>query len=243
MRSGRKDGGAMSSLPVDDPGIQLDRVPLFTDLEPASLQQLAQAMKRRTYRAGEVIFHRDDEGKVLFVIREGRVRIRLTSAEGQEVALAVFGPGDSFGEMAILDGMPRSADAIAIDKVDVSTLSREDFIAVIKAHPEIAVEVMKTLSRRIRQANQMVEDLIFLDVYGRVAKKLLELSEEYGVPSADGTVKIDLRLTQQELASMVGASRESVNKVMGYFTDKSYISTDKHKITILRIAELRKRIY
>ncbi len=233
----------MSTAPHADPGPQLDRVPLFSELDATSLQQIVQVMKKRTFRAGEVIFHREDEGKVLFVIRDGRVRIRLTSAEGQEVALAVFGPGDSFGEMAILDGMPRSADAIALDKVEVWSLTREDFISVVRSHPDISVEVMKTLSKRIRQANQMVEDLIFLDVYGRVAKKLLELSEEYGVPAGEGGVKIDLRLTQQELASMVGASRESVNKVMGYFADKSYISTDKHKITILRLAELRKRIY
>jgi CRP/FNR family cyclic AMP-dependent transcriptional regulator len=225
-----------------DLGPQLDRVPLFADLDVTSLQQLAQAMRRRTFRASEAIFHRDDPGQVMYVIKEGRVRIRLTSAEGQEVALAVFGPGESFGEMAILDNQPRSADAIAIDKVEVFTLQRQDFIGVIRNHPDIAVEVMKTLSKRVRMANQMVEDLIFLDVYGRVAKKLLELSEEYGITTDDG-VRIDLRLTQQELASMVGASRESVNKVMGYFTDKSYISTDKHKITILRLAELRKRIY
>lgn len=232
----------MSSVPEHDEGPQLDRVALFADLESASLQQLAQVMRRRTFRAGEAIFHRDDPGQVLYVIKDGRVRIRLTSAEGQEVALDVFGPGESFGEMAILDGQPRSADAIAIDKVEVFTLQRQDFISVIRNQPDIAVEVMKSLSKRIRQCNQMIEDLIFLDVYGRVAKKLLELSKEHGVETEDG-VRIDLRLTQQELASMVGASRESVNKVMGYFTDKSYISTDKHKVTILRIADLQKRIY
>lgn len=225
-----------------DQGPQLARIALFEDLDDASVRHLTQVMRRRTFRPGEVIFHRDDPGQVLYVIKDGRVRIRLTSAEGQEVALAVFGSGESFGEMAILDSQPRSADAIAIDKVDVYTLQRQDFITVIKSHPEIAIEVMKTLSKRIRLANQMVEDLIFLDVYGRVAKKLLELSKEYGVETEEG-VRIDMRLTQQELASMIGASRESVNKVMGYFTDKSYISTDKHKITILRLAELRKRIY
>jgi CRP/FNR family transcriptional regulator, cyclic AMP receptor protein len=222
---------------------QLDRVPLFADLDAASLGQIAQVMRRRAFRPGEAIFHRDDPGQVLYVIKDGRVRIRLTSAEGQEVALAIFGAGESFGEMAILDGQPRSADAIAVDKVEVYTLQRQDFVSVVTKHPEIAIEVMRVLSQRIRDANQMVEDLIFLDVYGRVAKKLLDLSRDYGVDAEDGTVRIELRLTQQELASMVGASRESVNKVMGYFTDKHYISTDKHKITILRIAELQKRIY
>lgn len=232
----------MSTAPELTDGPHLDRVPLFADLDATSLQQLAQVLRRRSFRAGEAIFHRDDPGQVLYIIKEGRVRIRLTSAEGQEIALAVFDAGESFGEMAILDMQPRSADAIAIDKVEVYTLQRQDFINVVRSHPDIAIEVMKGLSTRIRLGNQMVEDLIFLDVYGRVAKKLLELSREYGVETTDG-VKIDMRLTQQELAAMVGASRESVNKVMGYFTDKSYISTDKHKITILRLAELQKRIY
>jgi CRP-like cAMP-binding protein len=98
------------------------------------------------------------------------------------------------------------------------------------------------LSKRLRSTDQMVEELIFLDVYGRVAKKLLELADTHGTKVENG-IRIDVRLTQQELASMVGSSRESVNKVMGYFTDKNFISTDKHKITLHRIADLKRRIY
>lgn len=242
-RAGHGEGKLpMSAAERHDAEPQLDNVAIFAELDPPSLRELSLAMRRRSFRPGEAIFHRDDPGQVLYVIREGRVRIRLTSPEGQEVALNDFSPGDSFGEMAILDGQPRSADAIALDKVETFTLQRQDFIAVVRSHPEISIEIMKALSVRIRQANQMIEDLIFLDVFGRVAKKLLELSKDYGV-EADGGVRIDVRLTQQDIASMVGASRESVNKVIGYFTDKHYISTDKHKITILRIAELRKRIY
>ena len=107
---------------------------------------------------------------------------------------------------------------------------------------KIAILVMEALIKRLRNTDQMVEDLIFLDVYGRVAKKLLELADAHGVKVDDG-VCIDVRLTQQELASMVGASRESVNKVLGYFTDKNFISTDKHRITLHRMADLKRRIY
>ena len=102
---------------------------------------------------------------------------------------------------------------------------------------------MEVLSKRLRNTNQMVEDLIFLDVYGRVAKKLVELADAHGAKAEDGGIRIEMRLTQQELASMVGASRESVNKVMGYFTEKNFISTDKHRITLHRIADLKRRIY
>jgi CRP/FNR family transcriptional regulator/CRP/FNR family cyclic AMP-dependent transcriptional regulator len=108
--------------------------------------------------------------------------------------------------------------------------------------PRIAIQVMEVLCERLRKTDQQIEDLIVLDVYGRVAKKLLELAESHGVQKENG-VLIDMRLTQQDLAAMVGASRESVNKVLGYFTDKEWITTDRHKITLRRIAELKRRVH
>lgn len=220
----------------------LARVPLFADLDEESLRELSAVARKRVFRQGEVIFHRDDPGQVLYIVKEGKVKIALTSPDGQEVSLTVFGAGECFGELSILDGEPRSADAVALERVELYALQRQDFVNVVMSHPKIAVQVMKVISQRLRQADQQIEDLLFLDVYGRVAKKLLELSEVHGVPTAQG-VRIELRLTQQELASMVGASRESVNKVMGYFTDKRYIMTDKHKITLMKLADLRKRVY
>ena len=220
----------------------LARVPLFADLDDESLKELSAVARKRVFRQGEVIFHRDDPGQVLYIVKEGKVKIALTSPDGQEVSLTVFGAGECFGELSILDGEPRSADAVALERVELYALQRQDFVNVVMSHPKIAIQVMKVISQRLRQADQQIEDLLFLDVYGRVAKKLLELSEVHGVPTTQG-VRIELRLTQQELASMVGASRESVNKVMGYFTDKRYIMTDKHKITLMKLADLRKRVY
>lgn len=220
----------------------LRQVDIFANLSEEDAQELMAVARKRSFRAGEVIFHRDDPGQVLYIIKEGKVKIALISPDGQEISLVVFGKGECFGEFALLDGEPRSADAIALDKVECYTLQRSDFQNAIMKHPTIAIQVLEVLSRRLRKTDQMVENLIFLDVYGRVAKKLLELANEHGVKVDDGT-RIEVRLTQQELASMVGASRESVNKVMGYFTDKQYISTDKHKITIHRIADLQRRIY
>jgi len=220
----------------------LARVPLFAELDEESLKELSAVARKRVFRQGEVIFHRDDPGQVLYIVKEGKVKIALTSPDGQEISLTVFGTGECFGELAILDSEPRSADAIALERVELYALQRQDFINVVMNHPKIAVQVMKVRSQRLRQTDQQIEDLLFLDVYGRVAKKLLELSETHGVPTSQG-VRIELRLTQQELASMVGASRESVNKVMGYFADKRYITTDKHKITLVKLADLRKRVY
>ncbi len=218
------------------------QVSFFADLTDEEIKALSSATKRRTFRSGEVIFHRDDPGQVLYMIKEGKVKICIISPDGQEVSLTVFGKGEVFGEFAILDGLPRSADAVALERVECYTLQRSDFQNVILNNPKIAILVLEAMSKRLRNTNNMVEDLIFLDVYGRVAKKLLELADAHGVKTEDGII-IDVRLTQQELASMVGASRESVNKVLGYFTDKNFISTDKHRITIHRVNDLKRRIY
>jgi CRP/FNR family cyclic AMP-dependent transcriptional regulator len=220
----------------------LARVPLFAGLDASSLQKIAVAARRRCFRQSEVIFRRDELGTVLYVIIRGKVKICLISPDGQEAALAVLSSGDCFGELAILDGQARSADAVALEPVEAFALRRADFHKAVMADPRIAIQVMQVLSQRLRQADEQIESLIFLDVYGRVAHKLLQLAEAYGVQTSEG-VRIDLRLTQQELASLVGASRESVNKVMGYFTEKQYVSTDRHKITILRLADLRRHVY
>jgi CRP/FNR family cyclic AMP-dependent transcriptional regulator len=220
----------------------LKQVSLFANLADEDIHELMTAAKRRAFRAGEVIFHRDDPGQVLYMIKDGKVKICIISPDGQEISLAVFGKGECFGEFALLDGLPRSADAIALEKVECYTLQRSDFHNAIMKNPKIAIQVLEALTKRLRNTDNMVEDLIFLDVYGRVAKKLLELADAHGVKTDDG-VRIEVRLTQQELASMVGASRESVNKVMGYFSEKDFISTDKHRITLHRIADLKRRIY
>ncbi len=229
-------------METENETLYFEQVPLFADLADKDIRELMAVARRRTYRSGEVIFHREDPGQVLYVVKEGKVKICLVSPEGQEITLAVFGKGECFGEFAILDGLPRSADAVAMERVECYTLQRSDFHQAIMKNPKIAIQVLESISKRLRTTDQMVEDLIFLDVYGRVAKKLLELSDTHGTKVADG-IRIDVRLTQQELASMVGASRESVNKVLGYFTDKNFISTDKHRITLHRITDLKRRIY
>ena len=229
-------------MATENEAIYLKQVPLFAGLADEDIRGLMALAKRRTFRNGEVIFHREDPGQVLYVIKEGKVKISLISPDGQEISLVVFGKGECFGEFAILDGLPRSADVVALEKVECYTLQRSDFHNAIMKNPKIAIQIIEVLTRRLRSTDQMVEDLIFLDVYGRVAKKLLELADTHGTKVDDGT-RIDVRLTQQEIASMVGASRESVNKVMGYFTDKNFISTDKHKITLHRISDLERRIY
>jgi CRP/FNR family transcriptional regulator/CRP/FNR family cyclic AMP-dependent transcriptional regulator len=227
----------------DNEASYLKQVHIFNSLTDEGISALTAVVRKRTFRQGEVIFRRDDPGQVLYVIKEGKVKICLISPDGQEIALGVLGKGECFGELALLDGHPRSADTIALERVECLSLQRSDFQNAIMKYPKIAIQVMEVLCKRLRRTDQQVEDLIFLDVYGRVAKKLLELSESHGVKMANG-IQISMRLTQQELASMVGASRESINKVLRYFTDKQYISRDRrHRITLHCIEDLRQRIY
>jgi CRP/FNR family transcriptional regulator, cyclic AMP receptor protein len=238
-RQGSPSGAARAAL--DEHAQFLSKVPFFSTMEPDELRELAAVARRRAFDAHEVIFHRDDPGTTLYVIRSGRVRIFLTSPEGQEVALALFRAGDVFGELALFDGQPRSASAMAIEPVETYSIQRPDFISAVMRRPRMALQLLTMLAERIRQTDSMVESLLFLDVHGRVAKKLLELAETHGVSTADG-VRIEMKLTQSDLAGLVGASRESVNKVMSYLLAKRYVSAEKRKITILRLAELRKRI-
>jgi CRP/FNR family transcriptional regulator/CRP/FNR family cyclic AMP-dependent transcriptional regulator len=207
-------------MEVENETLYFKQVSLFADLAEEDIRDLMAVAKRRTFRSGEVIFHREDSGQVLYIVKEGKVKICLISPEGQEITLAVFGKGECFGELTMLDGLPRSADAVALERVECYTIQRSDFQKAIIKNPKIAIQVLESLSKRLRTTDEMVEDLIFND-----------------------GIRIDVRLTQQELASMVGASRESVNKVMGYFTDKNFISTDKHRITLHRITDLKRRIY
>ena len=160
--------------------VHLKQVSLFSGLSDDDLRELMAVTRRRTFRAGEVIFHRDDPGQILYIIKDGKVKICLTSPDGQEISLVVFGKGEYFGEFSLFDGLPRSADAITLERTECYTLQRNDFDNVILKNPKIALRLLEALTRRLRSTDQMVEDLIFLDVYGRVAKKLLELAETHG---------------------------------------------------------------
>jgi len=220
----------------------LAKVPLFASLKPAYVAELASKVKIRSYRRGEVIFHKDDPGPTLYIIKTGQVKITTYSSEGEEVILSIMTENEFFGEFSLLDGKPRSANATAIEATQVLVLQQHDFLETIEKHPEIAREIMSALSERLRQTNRLLEDIVFLDLSGRLCRRLLELSEKHGHKTDKG-IEIDLRFTQQDLADYVGASRVAVNKLLGSFQDKGLISIFSKRIVILRPDELRKRIY
>jgi CRP/FNR family cyclic AMP-dependent transcriptional regulator len=214
---------------------------LFSSLSDDQLEALADRLRPRAFAKGMIIFHKDSPGQSLYVIESGKVRIFILSESGQEISVRIYGCGDIFGELSMLDGLPRSAGAVAMDETRVLTLHRDDFLSLLEEHPQMAPSIIAILSGRVRYTTEYAESLAFLDVYGRVANRLLELADRYGVASADG-IEIHLRLTQSDLASLVGATRESVNKVLGTFRDQGLIGLDGQRIVILDQQALKKGI-
>jgi len=218
----------------------LRNVALFAGLSDQELEVLAGSLGKRTFGKGIIIFHKGSPGQTLYIIESGKVRIFIISESGQEISVNVYGPGDVFGELALLDGLPRSAGAVVMEKTVTFTLNRDDFLQHLEACPHVARSIIEVLSARLRYTTIYAESLAFLNVYGRVAAKLLELADRYGVKK-DG-MEIDLRLTQAELATWVAATRESVNKVLGAFRDQGLIEVEGQRITILDRRGLNRRI-
>ena len=222
-------------------GQLLQRVPFLAALTTADRQALAASAKRRQFARGQAIFHKDDPGESLFIIEEGSVRIYLPSPQGADLTLAILGRGDFFGDMALLDGRPRSASATALQETRAAALDRADFTTVIQSRPEAAMAVLAAVAQRLREANEMAGDLAFLDVGGRLAKKLLELAATHGVEKSGG-ILLDLPLTQEELANMVGVTRESVNRHLSLLRRQGVIGGQGRRFVIRDAEALRRYV-
>ncbi|MGD8474851.1 MAG: Crp/Fnr family transcriptional regulator [Anaerolineae bacterium] len=209
----------------------LRSIPLFMSLPDHEIESLGRSLGKRTFGKGMIIFHRESPGQTLYIIESGLVRIFSLSESGQEITVNLYGPGELFGEMAVLDGCPRSAGALCMERTVTYTLHRDIFLDCLERNPDLAQGVIELLTKRLRYTTYYVENLAFLDVYGRVAAKLLELGERFRDKERGGG--LDLRLTQGELATWVSASRESVNKVLSQFRDQGLIAVDGQEITIL----------
>jgi len=219
----------------------LRRAPLFAGLRPDALDGLAAQLRRHTFKRGTMIFHKDQTGDALYVIESGRVRIFLPTESGTELTVEVSGPGDVFGELALLDGRPRSASAETLEDTTAFTLTREEFKAHLAATPQLAVALIELLSTRLRHVTEYAESLAHLDVHARLARTLLEMADRYGVKR--NGIEIDLDLTQADLAAMVGATRERVNRALAAFRAQGLLELRGRKIALLDTTRLRQRIY
>lgn len=213
---------------------------LFAGLDAAALDELAARAVQRRYRKGSVVFVQGEQGERCFVILSGSVKISAFHPDGREVVLAVLGPGDVFGELSPFDQAPRSADAKAIENSELLSLDAAALCGAISKHPEIGIALLRVLSRRLRQANESFQDVAFFDVPGRVARRLADLAAHHGVPHASG-VLVDLPISQEQLAQMIGATRESVNKSLAALQRQGLVNRVGKRYLVPDVDSLRAR--
>jgi len=187
------------------------RHPLFAHLADADVDQLLRYARIERHKAGRTIFLKGSPGHGMMAVLSGQVRISSPSSEGKEIVLNLIGPGEVFGEIALLDGRERTADAAAMSDCELLVLERRDFVPFLERHPEVCIRLMEVLCARLRRTSEQVEDVLFLELPARLAKTLLRLAKEHG-HAAPGGQMIDLKLSQRELGNLTGATRESVNK-------------------------------
>jgi CRP/FNR family transcriptional regulator, cyclic AMP receptor protein len=219
----------------------LSSTAMFRGFSEQELEPLASRLQPRSFPRGTYIFREGDPGHALYVIAGGQVKIAHLGRRGEEIVFAVLMPGETFGELALFDDeSTRNADAQAMEPTDCLTLNREPFMSFVESHPQLMRHLIKVLSTYLRRADDALGEAAFLDITGRVAKKLLDLAESHGQRTDNG-VRISMHVTQQTLAGMVGASRENVNRAVSRFVARGDIAQEAGTITILRAAELRKR--
>ena len=200
----------------------LRQVPLFSGLDEEDIQSLIGAVTRRKYPRDAVIFFESDPGDAMFMIIAGRVKVTILSDDGREIILSILSDRDFFGEMALLDNEPRSATAIAVQDTEVAVIHQKDFLSIVEKRPRVAINLLSALSDRLRKANHQIGSLALLDVYGRVAGVLLEMASDTGIRLKDGRIRFR-RPTHQEIANMIGATRETVSRTISDLHRQGYI--------------------
>ncbi|MBD3347458.1 MAG: cyclic nucleotide-binding domain-containing protein [Chitinivibrionales bacterium] len=211
----------------------LTGVPLFSTLSLRERKAIGKIMVLREFKPKETIVHEEDsESHSFFTIVTGKVNVVVITSEGKETILATLNPGDFFGEMAVLDGEPRSASVVAADECSLLMLYRPTFIAMLQKYPQIAIQMLKVMSKRLRKANRQISTLSLMSVYGRVADVLLQLAQEYGKRYADMII-VHNRPTHQRIADMAGTSRETVSRILSQLQKKGYIKIDRNRLVIL----------
>jgi CRP-like cAMP-binding protein len=221
------------------PADRLLHVPLFRHLPAPALEELSQNLRLRHFGPGDTVFFEGDPGTSLCVIQGGRIKLSLISTSGREVIIDLLGPGDVFGELALLDGEPRSADAVATESTDLLLLQRQDFLQFLEEHPKLSIALLAELSRRLRRDTQLIQDAAFLDVPARLARVILRLAEPQGDPSVRATP----RLNQTNLAGLVGTTRETLNKFLGMYQDDGWIRLERGRIFVLNEDALKSRLF
>ena len=215
--------------------------PMFAAMEPAELDEILKFASDRRFRRGQTIFQRGDNGSSLMAVLRGRVRISSVSADGKEVTLNVISPGEIFGELALLDGEPRSADATSIEDTTLLVVERRHFLPFLCKNEDLILRLFAMLCSRLRRTSMALEEIALFDLPVRLARVLLKLANDYGRPGATGT-RIDLKLSQRDLSNLVASSRESVNKQLRAWRETSVVDIEDGLIVLRRPLELKRLI-
>ena len=223
---------------VDDVSVLLE-IPLFREIDQGDLENLNSLLHKKTFNSGLNVITVAQPGDMVYILLSGTVKIYVDQLDGSEVILAFLGPGDTFGEMSMVDSAGRSANVVTLEESVCLTMDRGSFHQCLKSVKGLSYNLVQLLSRRLRLANEQIQALSTLDVRGRVARQLLAFAQQYGEAEPSQSVKIPLRLTQTDVAALVGASRERVNQVIVDFKDSGFISVDpSHRFTVHDIEAL-----
>ena len=210
----------------------LKTVSLFWDLNEIELGYISDKMVSKKFENGSLIFLEESEGKNLFFVVEGSVKVTRLSKDGREVILAMLNAGDFFGEMSLLDGEARSANVIALEKTEVLSLNRDDFLVVLHDYPKIAIQLLKEMTSRLRKSDRQIVSLSLSDAEKRIALCIVRFADEQGVIK-NGQVTIPKIPIQQDIANMAGTSRETVSRAMSLLTEEKYIERNGKELKIL----------
>src|SRR3954471_2805061 len=225
-------------LAVVDTVQLLRQVSIFAELPPETIADLARRVWRKEAEASSVIVNQEEAGDQLFVIAEGKVKVVLYGETGREIILSILRTGDFFGEMSLLDRQPRSANVVAVEDSQLLGLDRDAFQTHLTAHPSTALAILAEMSRRLRHADEVIGNLALLDVYARVARTIRDLAQKQGQP-VDGGLLIKERPTQQEIAGLIGTSRETVSRALSDFARRGLLELSGKQI-LVRWGFLRK---
>jgi CRP-like cAMP-binding protein len=208
------------------------KFPLFVGFGPSEFESLEKCLVRRRYPAGQALFHMGDEGGSLHLIERGRVKITIPSSSGEELILAIRGAGDLLGELSLFDGKSRSATVLALEETVTLCLHREDLLSLMRNRFDVVEKILEVLAGKIRETDMLLADVHFLDITSRLAKKILDLGDTFGIREGR-QVRIGVKITQKDLASMIGATRESINKQLKTLRDQGLIRISGGTIEIL----------
>jgi CRP-like cAMP-binding protein len=212
--------------------------PIFQAMRPDELEGILRLASERSVGRGAVIFQKGDEGSSMMAVLRGRVRVSSVSADGKEVTLNVISPGEIFGEIALLDGKSRSADATAIENTQLLVLERRQFLPFLKQNDDLPLRLLSVLCERLRRTSVALEDLALFDLPARMARLLVKLGEDYGRPGPRG-LRIDLKLSQRDISTLVASSRESVNKQLKAWRDDGVLDVEAGYLVLRRPDSLK----